>query len=176
MFVSPSTVAVLRQRTKAVRCWVQTMSQSYTTSAAPPPAGGWRVRVTRHRAEKAAGSAPDVSCETISNSRDSAARPALRERHCRRLHAIEQLLKMKPHSMRPILADRGVDVVAAGRRVSGARPGTFVRYLTVVVILESQSRWPTVADSRLDAPSVFGPGAFHREELACRGAVVVRRW
>ena len=35
-----------------------------------------------------------------------------------------------------------------GRRVSGARPSTFLRYLAVVVILESQSRWPNTTDSR----------------------------
>lgn len=57
----------------------------------------------------------------LSNPRDSAARP---DGYCTRLHAIEQLLKMKPHSMRPFLADRVLDVVAAGRRVYGARPGT----------------------------------------------------
>lgn len=134
MFVSPSTVAVFRQRTKAVRCWVQAMSQSYTTSAAPPPTGGLRVIVTRHRSREGSSAIP----ETRRRGRAGTAR----------LHAIEQLLKMKPHSMRPILADRGVDVVAAGRRDSGARPSTFLRYLAVVVILESQSRWPNTTDSR----------------------------
>jgi hypothetical protein len=54
----------------------------------------------------------------LSNPRDSAARPG---GYCTRLHAIEQILKMKPHS---ILADGILDVVAAGRRVYGARPGT----------------------------------------------------
>jgi hypothetical protein len=113
--------------------------------------------VTRHRAEKAAGSAPDVSCETISDSRDSAARPALRERHCRRLHAIEQLLKMKPHSMRPILADRGVDVVAVGRRVLAR-----VQVPSYKVPYSSSDFGKPVSmayclRSKLDALSVFGP-------------------
>lgn len=148
MFVSPSTVAVFRQRTKAVRCWVQAMSQSYTTSAAPPPTGGLRVIVTRHRSREGSRQCTRRLVRDYQQSQRLGGEAGVREEHCRRLHAIEQLLKMEPHSMRPILADRGVDVVAAGRRVSGARPSTFLRYLAVVVILESQSRWPNTTDSR----------------------------
>jgi len=116
MFVSPSTVAVFRQRTKAVRCWVQAMSQSYTTSAAPPPTGGLRVIVTRHRSREGSRQCTRRLVRDYQQIQRFGGEAGVREGHCRRLHAIEQLLKMKPHSMRPILADRGVDVVAAGRR------------------------------------------------------------
>lgn len=104
MFASPSIVDVLRQRTKVVRCWVQTMSQSYTTSAALRPTGGWRVEVTRHRSRQGSTFGYPPTCARPPAIPET--RRGLRDGHCRRLHAIEQQ-KMKPQfdAMRPFLAD-----------------------------------------------------------------------
>jgi hypothetical protein len=67
---------------------------------------------------------------------------------------------MKPHSMRPFLADRGLEVVAAGQRVWRASRYLKVRHPEKKV---SIVRWPTestVADCRPDGLRVFGPRAF----------------